>query len=95
VKGIIFYGFPLHPAGKPSTERATHLKDVRIPLLFLQGTRDALATWNLMESVCESLPLAELVKIEGADHSFKAGKTNTIEILTDRTSKWMDKILKK
>jgi hypothetical protein len=95
VKGIIFYGFPLHPAGKPSTERAAHLKDVKVALLFLQGTRDALATWNLIESVCSSLPLAELVKIEGADHSFKAGKTNTIQILADKTSVWIDKVIKK
>ena len=93
VKGIIFYGFPLHPAGKPSIERATHLKDVKIPLLFLQGTRDALATWNLIESVCASLPLAELVKIEGADHSFKAGKTNTIQILAEKTKEWIEKVI--
>src|SRR4029079_9925247 len=79
VKGIIFYGFPLHPPGKPSTERAEHLKDVQIPMLFLQGTRDELATWDLIESVCSSLPLAKLVKIEGADHSFKAGKQNVIQ----------------
>lgn len=48
VKGIIFYGFPLHPAGKPSTERAEHLKDVKLPMLFLQGTRDELAIFSLM-----------------------------------------------
>src|SRR5215471_5926461 len=81
VKGIIFYGFPLHPPGKPSIERAEHLKDVKIPMLFLQGTRDELAKWDLIESVCSSLPLAELVKIEGADHAFKAGKQNVIQIL--------------
>ena len=93
VKGIIFYGFPLHPAGKPSTERAEHLKQVEVPMLFLQGTRDELATWNLVESVCSSLPNAELVKIEGADHAFKAGKQNIIEILTQATvtglRKWL------
>jgi len=92
VKGIIFYGFPLHPAGKPSTERADHLKDVKIPMLFLQGTRDALATWDLIESVCTSLPLAKLVRIEGADHSFKAGKQNVIQMLTDITKDWIEKI---
>src|SRR6476659_1297846 len=93
VKGIIFYGFPLHPAGKPSTERADHLKDVKIPMLFLQGTRDALATWDLIESVCTSLPLAKLVKIEGADHSFKAGKQNVIQLLADITNNWIEKIV--
>ena len=45
VKGLAFIGFPLHPAGKPSAERAEHLREVKIPMLFLQGTRDALAAW--------------------------------------------------
>ena len=92
VKGIIFYGFPLHPAGKPSTERADHLKDVKIPMLFLQGTRDALATWDLIESVCTSLPLAKLVRIEGADHSFKAGKQNVMQLLVDTTRDWINSL---
>jgi uncharacterized protein len=85
VKGIIFYGFPLHPSGKPSTERAEHLKNVKIPMLFLQGTRDELATWDFIEPVCSKLPAANLVKIEGADHSFKAGKRNIIELLVNET----------
>ena len=95
VKGIIFYGFPLHAPGKPSTDRAEHLKNVKVPMLFLQGTRDALAQWDLIESVCSSLPKATLIKIEGADHSFRAGKTNTIEILSKATSNWVEKLLKK
>ena len=94
VKGIIFYGFPLHPPGKPSIERAEHLKDVKIPMLFLQGTRDELAKLDLIESVCASLPLAELVKIDGADHSLKAGKQNVIQLLTDTTNDWIEKLLK-
>jgi len=92
VKGIIFYGFPLHPPGKPSIERAEHLKDVKVPMLFLQGTRDELAKWDLIESVCSSLPLAQLVKIEGADHSFKAGKQNVIQLLADITNDWIEKM---
>jgi len=95
VKGIIFYGFPLHPLGKPSTERAEHLKDVKTPMLFLQGTKDELATWDLIESVCASLPLATLVKIEGANHAFKAGKQNIIQLLTDETKNWIDKMVKR
>jgi len=91
VKGIIFYGFPLHPAGKPSIDIAEHLKTVKTPMLFLQGTRDELATWDLVESVCASLPLATLVKIEGADHSFKAGKQNVMQILVDATKDWVEK----
>lgn len=92
VKGIIFYGFPLHPAGKPSTERADHLKKVQLPMLFLQGSRDELATWNLIEAECAKLPTAILVKIEGADHSFKAGKQNTMQQLVDETKSWMEKV---
>ena len=95
VKGIIFYGFPLHPPGKPSIERAEHLKNVEIPMLFLQGTRDALATWDLIEPVCKSLSFATLIKIEGADHSFKAGKQNIMQLLTDETKAWIEKIIKK
>jgi predicted alpha/beta-hydrolase family hydrolase len=93
VNGIIFYGFPLHPSGKPSIERAEHLKLVQVPMLFLQGTRDELATWNLIAPVCSSLSKAELVKIEGADHSFKAGKQDIIPILTRATSDWVNKII--
>lgn len=93
VKGIIFYGFPLHPSGKPSIERAEHLKQVKLPMLFLQGTKDELATWDLIESVCASLPLAKLVKIEGADHAFKAGKQNIMQILTTATKDWVEKMI--
>ena len=93
VRGIIFYGFPLHPAGKPSTERAEHLKQVKLPMLFLQGTKDALANWELIEAVCKPIRLASLVKLEGADHSFKAGKKDTISWLADATRQWTGKIL--
>src|SRR5205823_6163158 len=55
VKGIIFYGFPLHAPGKPSIELGDHLKDVAVPMLFLSGTRDEFATLNLLEKVCSSL----------------------------------------
>jgi predicted alpha/beta-hydrolase family hydrolase len=94
VKGVIFYGFPLHPSGKPSTERADHLKALKIPMLFLQGTKDTLATWELIKTVCESLRKATLVKFEGADHSFKAGKTDVMSLLVIETKKWVEKILK-
>lgn len=94
VKGIIFYGFPLHPPGKPSVERAEHLKNVKVPMLFLQGSRDELATWDLIESVCSSLKKAHLFKIEGANHAFKAGKTNVMEILIKETKDWTQKIMK-
>jgi predicted alpha/beta-hydrolase family hydrolase len=95
VKGIIFYGFPLHPAGKPAIDRAEHLSDVKVPMLFLQGTKDTLATWELIETVCSSLPKATLVKFEGADHSFKKGKENNIQALTLATADWIGEKIKK
>jgi len=94
VKGIVFYGFPLHPSGKPSTERADHLKSLKIPMLFLQGSKDTLADWTLIKTVCEPLRKATLVKLEGADHSFKAGKMDVMSLLVNETKKWVEKILK-
>jgi predicted alpha/beta-hydrolase family hydrolase len=88
VKGMVFYGFPLHPPGKPGIERADHLREVEIPKLFLQGTRDELADWDLIYSVCSSLRRTRLVKIEGADHAFKAGKTDVIAVLANATRDW-------
>ena len=95
VKGLIFYGFPLHQPGKPSIERAAHLKDVKVPMLFLQGSRDELATFNLIEEVCSSLSQATLVKIDGANHAFKAGKQNIIEVLSNATIDWVVPIIQK
>jgi predicted alpha/beta-hydrolase family hydrolase len=72
VRGLVLLGFPLHPAGRPSRERAGHLADVRVPMLFLQGTRDELARWDEIEPVCEALGArATLRPFEGADHSFR------------------------
>ena len=74
VKGLAFFGFPLHPAGKPSADRAEHLADVKIPMLFLQGTRDTLAELSLLKPVVKGLGgRATLHLAEGADHSFHAG----------------------
>jgi predicted alpha/beta-hydrolase family hydrolase len=71
VRGIAFVGFPLHPAGKPSTDRADHLARIDIPMLFLQGTRDSLAEAALIEPVVQRLgSRATLHLVEGADHSF-------------------------
>jgi predicted alpha/beta-hydrolase family hydrolase len=95
VKGIVFYGFPLHPAGKPSIDRAEHLKGVTVPMLFLQGTKDTLATWNLVESVCSSLNGSTLAKIEGADHAFKASKRDIMQLLADTTNDWIEKRIKR
>jgi hypothetical protein len=71
VQGLVFFGFPLHPPGQPSTERARHLHSVTVPMLFLQGTRDKLAELEWLRPVCRDLgSLAQLQIIEGADHSF-------------------------
>jgi uncharacterized protein len=71
VHGLAFLGFPLHPAGKPSSDRARHLADVHIPMLFLQGTRDSLAEVALIEPVVKRLgSSATLHLVDGADHSF-------------------------
>jgi predicted alpha/beta-hydrolase family hydrolase len=71
VHGLAFLGFPLHPAGKPSDERAAHLTDVRVPMLFLQGTRDDLADVSLLRPVIDRLGArAKLVLFDDADHSF-------------------------
>lgn len=71
VRGLLFFGFPLHPAGSPATERGEHLSKVTLPMLFVQGTRDALAQWDLIEARVASLGTrAELLAIEGADHGF-------------------------
>jgi uncharacterized protein len=94
VRGLIFYGFPLHQPGNPSIERAEHLKQVKMPMLFLQGTRDALATIDLIEKVSKPLKKVKLVKLEGADHSFKAGKKDTMSELVEATKQWTEKIIK-
>jgi predicted alpha/beta-hydrolase family hydrolase len=71
VEGLAFLGFPLHPAGKPSSDRAKHLGDVHVPMLFLQGTRDNLAELGLLEPVVKGLgPSATLHPVQEADHSF-------------------------
>jgi uncharacterized protein len=71
VRGLAFVGFPLHPAGRPAQERGKHLFDVQIPMLFLQGTRDALAQPQQLAPLCEALgPRVTLKLFEGADHSF-------------------------
>jgi predicted alpha/beta-hydrolase family hydrolase len=72
VRGLVFFSFPLHPAGKPSTERAEHLKKVKVPMLFLSGTRDGLAELDLLRPVCKKLGRkGTLHLLDTADHGFK------------------------
>jgi predicted alpha/beta-hydrolase family hydrolase len=100
VCGLAFLGFPLHPAGKPSSDRAKHLADVQIPMLFLQGTRDALAELSLLEPVVKGLgSRATLHLSDGADHSFhvlKSSGRNDREVMSevlDAFAAWVDGIV--
>jgi predicted alpha/beta-hydrolase family hydrolase len=97
VRGIVFFGFPLHPAGAPSSERAAHLKDVTVPLLFLQGSKDALAELELLRPVVKRLGRrAALYVVEQADHSFhvpkSSGRTDeeVLEDLAGHVREWAD-----
>ena len=72
VRGLVFFAFPLHPSGKPSTERADHLSDVTIPMLFLSGTRDKLGELDLLQPTCDQIgDKATLHLLNTADHGFK------------------------
>lgn len=95
VRGLVFLGFPLHPANLPSTKRAEHLAAVKVPMLFLQGTRDALAQLPLLEAVVRQLPRARLQLFPDADHSFhrpaRSGLTDADAIaeLARAAAEWM------
>lgn len=74
-RGLVFFAFPLHPSGKPSTDRAAHLNDVTIPMLFLSGTRDKLGELALLQPTCEGVgDKATLHLLDTADHGFKVLK---------------------
>jgi predicted alpha/beta-hydrolase family hydrolase len=95
VRGLVFFGFPLHAPNKPGTKRAEHLKQVTVPTLFLQGTRDTLADLTLLKPICDSLgSRATLHIIETADHSFhvlkKSGKADAdaLRELAQTTASW-------
>jgi predicted alpha/beta-hydrolase family hydrolase len=99
VHGLVFFGFPLHPAGAPSRTRAEHLADVAIPMLFLQGTRDALAELDLLKPTVRGLgKRAKLVLAEDADHSFhvpaKTGRKDEAVLaeLLDAAAGWMTSV---
>jgi uncharacterized protein len=77
VRGLVFFGFPLHAAGQPSTSRSEHLANIKVPMLFLQGTRDKLAELSLLRPICARLGMrAELHVVGAADHSFHVLKSS-------------------
>jgi uncharacterized protein len=100
VRGLIFLGFPLHPAGRPSQDRAKHLFDVRIPMLFLQGSRDALAALDQLRPVCQAIGTrATLQVFADADHSFhvpaRTGRSDAQvrDDVLDALAAWIDAVI--
>jgi uncharacterized protein len=100
VKGLIFFGFPLHSPKRPGTKRAEHLAKVKVPMLFLQGTRDTLADLDLLRPVVADLGArATLHTIERADHSFhvlkKSGRNDAevLRELAETAASWMQQVL--
>jgi uncharacterized protein len=99
VRGLVFLGFPLHASGKPADERGAHLSDVKIPMLFLQGTRDSLADPGLMRQLVKQLGASATLKLfEDADHSFHVparsgrGDADVRSELLDAAADWMNSI---
>jgi predicted alpha/beta-hydrolase family hydrolase len=100
VQGLVFLAFPLHPPDRPDSERAAHLKAVKLPMLFLQGTRDPLADLSLVKPVCRSLgKRATLHVVEGGDHSFQVLKrsgrdeSDVMGELADTILTWSARVL--
>jgi len=98
VRGLVFFGFPLHAPNQPGTKRADHLREVSLPMLFFQGTRDAFADLKLLRPICAGLGArATLHVIESADHSFhvlkSSGRTDedVLQELARTTSVWTQK----
>lgn len=99
VRGLVFFGFPLHPPNRPGTERGEHLKRVGVPMLFLQGTRDQFAHLDLLRPVCDKLGArATLHLFEGADHSFHVSKSSgrsdaeVMKELAGTTASWTKRL---
>ena len=99
VRGIAFFGFPLHAPGKPGRARADHLRDVKLPMLFLQGTRDPLADLGELRPVLDELgDRAQLHVVEGGDHSFhvlkRSGRSDAevLDELCARVAEWIEKL---
>ncbi len=100
VRGLVFLGFPLHPLGKPSTDRAKHLSSIHVPMLFVQGSRDKLAELRLLEPLVNDIPAASLLVIEEADHSFhvpaRSGRSDgeVLGEILDGLSAWIGAMVK-
>jgi uncharacterized protein len=100
VRGLIYFGFPLHAAGKPSADRKHHLSEIQLPMLFLQGSRDALADLKLLKPLCTRLgKRAELFVVDGGDHSFHLLKSSgrsddqALDDAAQKVASWMSQVL--
>jgi predicted alpha/beta-hydrolase family hydrolase len=100
VRGLIYFGFPLHAAGRPAATRGEHLLKVSVPMLFLQGTRDALADLTLLKPLCRRLDgRAELFVVDGGDHSFhmlkNTGRTDdqALDAMAQEVSSWTARLI--
>jgi uncharacterized protein len=100
VHGLVFFGFPLHAAGRPGAERGKHLYSTNMPMLFLQGSRDTLADLRLLEPVCKGIgKSAELFVVEGGDHSFHMLKSSgrsdeqVLDEIVRKAAAWMGGLL--
>jgi predicted alpha/beta-hydrolase family hydrolase len=96
VRGLVFFGFPLHAAGRPGVERGKHLYHTNVPMLFLQGSRDTLADLRLLEPVCKGIGnRVELFVVEGGDHSFHMLKSSgrsdeqALDDVVSKAAQWM------
>jgi uncharacterized protein len=101
VRGLIYFGFPLHAAGRPSADRGQHLTDITVPMLFLQGSRDTLADLKLLKPLCARLgKRAELFVIDGGDHSFHVLKSSgrsddqALEDVARKVAAWISRLSK-
>jgi predicted alpha/beta-hydrolase family hydrolase len=91
--GVVLYAYPLHPAGREKELRIAHLPDVTVPMLFFQGTRDALSRMELFDRYLRTLPNASVELLEGADHSFRGGgwkPEGVVERLATVTTTWIE-----
>ena len=100
LRGLVFFGFPLHPIGEPGVTRAEHLRRITVPMLFLQGRRDRLAQPALLEPVLADLaPRASVAWLDEGDHEFSVPKRTGVdrdkvmEWLADNTERWMESVV--
>ncbi len=100
VMGLVFFGYPLHPLGKPSTDRAEHLNEISLPMLFIQGSKDKLAELDLIKKITKKLDKATLHIIENADHSFNIPEKSILsnqtvfQVFVDELNIWIKGINK-